>query len=190
MNDVPAPTPMYLQVGAETVFAMLHEPVERGQQIAVLICPPFGWDEIGSYRSRRDWAVELAGAGHPTMRLDLPSCGDSGGSPHDPGRFGAWSDSLIAATDHLRRLTACETTVAIGIGLGGFALLQAISSGACIDDIVLWGVPARGRAMTRELRAFARLQDGGSNAHPEAGLRCADGDSRRRRIPPLRPDGR
>ena len=73
----------------------------RGSKTAVLICPPWGWDEVASYRSRRAWAEHLAERGHPTLRIDFPGSGDSAGSPADPGRVEAWTAAVIAATTWL-----------------------------------------------------------------------------------------
>ena len=47
---------------------------------------------------------------------------------------------------------------AIGIGLGGHVICNAIAASAPIDEVVLWAVPARGRRLLRELRTFASLQ--------------------------------
>ena len=44
----------------------------------------------------------------------------------------------------------------IGIGLGGLLAIEATRSGAPIDDLVLWAVPAGGRACLRALRLYAR----------------------------------
>lgn len=145
--------------GRDPVFALLHMPPREARgEIAVLICPPFGWDDVCSYRSRRDWAESLASSGHPTLRIDLPGCGDSGGSPADPGRLDAWTAAVDDAASWLRAKTGCRKTAAIGIGLGGLLLCRAIAAGAEVDDLVLWAVPSRGQAFVRELRAFGRME--------------------------------
>ncbi len=146
---------LYLRGGAEPVLALFHP---AGGDTGVLLCPPFGWDDVCSYRSRREWAIRLAGDGYPALRIDLPGTGDSGGSPTDSGLLDAWTEAVEQAALWLRAEGACRRTVAIGIGLGGILAVRAAANGAPIADLVLWAVPARGRALVRELRAFARLE--------------------------------
>jgi len=77
---VPAPQPLYLQCEPDPAFATVHRAAEQNaRDTAVILCPPFGWDEVCSYRSLRFWAARLAQDGYATIRLSLPSTGDSGG---------------------------------------------------------------------------------------------------------------
>lgn len=168
------PEPLYLKGRAGPIFTMLHKPFEKVRDTAVLLCPPFGWEEICSYRSRWEWATHLADAGYPTMRLDMPGTGDSGGSPRDPNLFEAWQRAVCESAEQLRSHTDCTSVAAVGIGLGGLVLWKAICDGAGIDQIVMWSVPARGRSLIRELRAFARLEEG--TATPDSDHQLADGD--------------
>ena len=62
----------------DPVLAFLHVPQGDPRAVAVLLCPPFGWEEDCSYRARRRWAQVLADAGYATARLYLPGSGDSG----------------------------------------------------------------------------------------------------------------
>jgi pimeloyl-ACP methyl ester carboxylesterase len=174
-----AQTPFYLRLDAHQVFAFYHEPAENSaSDIGVLMCPPFGWEEVCSYRSRRAWAEDLAGRGYGVLRIDFPGSGDSAGSPRDPGRVQAWSDSIAVAAAWLRAQTGASRIVAIGVGLGGMMAVQALSQGATVDDLVLWAVPSRGRALVRELDVFARLEVEWSGETPppdEAGGLTAGG---------------
>jgi alpha-beta hydrolase superfamily lysophospholipase len=160
MSPLPQARALYLSIdGVEDVFGLLHLPAQDApRQTAVLICPPFGWEETCSYRSRRDWAESLAAAGHPTLRIDLPGSGDSGGSSKDPGRVEAWTAAICSAADWLRATTDSRRLATIGIGLGGLLACQALGEGAPIDELVLWAVPSRGRTFVRELRAFGRME--------------------------------
>jgi alpha-beta hydrolase superfamily lysophospholipase len=145
--------------GIEPVFGQMHMPAEREQhETAVLLCPTFGWDDICSYRSRRAWAQHLAAAGHPTLRVDLPGAGDSGGTPSDPARLSAWTAAIASAAGWLGASTGRSRIAAIGIGLGGMLICRAAADGAPITEAVLWSVPSKGRAFVRELRAFGRME--------------------------------
>lgn len=161
----------FLPAGRDGIFGVLHHPTAPAAT-AVLQLPPFGWDDVCSYRSRRAWAQDLCARGHPTLRIDLPGSGDSPGSPRDPDRLAAWVAAVEGAAAWLRARTGCARVCALGLGLGGFAGSLAAARDGGVDDLVLWGVPARGRAMLREWRAFAALQAaqlGMSDAVREAG---------------------
>ena len=45
--------------------------------------------------------------------------------------------------------------------------LRAVARGTAIDDIVLWGVPATGRGLVREIKAFGRLEQSQTGEPPE-----------------------
>ena len=149
---------LYVGEGDSACFAHLHAAAPgAATSTAVLMCPPFGWDDTASYRSRRALAAGLASAGHPTLRIDLPATGDSAGLPGDPGLVATWTQSVALAAGRLRELTGCGAVAAFGFGLGGLLAVRAVADGAPIDDLILWGVPARGKTLVRELAAFSKL---------------------------------
>ncbi len=53
---------------------------------------------------------------------------------------------------------ASRRVAAIGISLGGMVACRAALEGAPIEELVLWSVPARGRTLLRELRAFSAFE--------------------------------
>jgi alpha-beta hydrolase superfamily lysophospholipase len=151
-------SPVCLALQPEPVLGFLHRPaIEARGATAVMLCPPFGWDEMCSYRSRRTWAQTLARAGHPTVRFSLPGTGDSGGSPRDPAQLEGWSSAVTGVAAWLRERTQCARVVVIGIGLGGLVACKSVAGAAPIDDMILWSVPARGRALLREIRVQASM---------------------------------
>jgi alpha-beta hydrolase superfamily lysophospholipase len=153
--------PIYLETALDIVFGVFHAPPPGAAPgAAVLICAPWGWDEVASYRSRRLWAERLAAAGHPTLRFDLPATGDSAGMPADPDRLESWVAAVGRAAEWLRETTEAPRLAAIGMGLGGLLARESLARGAEIEELVLWSAPAGGRAFVRETQAFSKLQAG------------------------------
>ncbi len=150
---------LYLGTRPDPSIAHMHEPANRARGSAVLIVPPFGWDDIASYRARREWADAPGGhgppgaapgsTGHRRQRRRSWRPGTSGGLDRGGRRGGS-----VAAR---RGTRSCRVT-AIGLGLGGLIAWTATARGAAIDDLVLWATPAKGRALVRELRAVAALK--------------------------------
>ena len=140
------------------VYTVLHTPpAGLLRDTGVLLLPPLGWDEVCSYRSRRHWAIGLAEAGFVTARIDLPGSGESAGMPGDLKLMDRWRDTVAEAVSWLRDAHERERIAVIGIGLGGMLAVQALADGVGIDDLVLWGVPARGRGLLREMEMHHRI---------------------------------
>jgi pimeloyl-ACP methyl ester carboxylesterase len=168
---------MYLQVAGTSVFAVLHTGVGPPRDTAVLLCPQFGWDDMLTYRTRREWAQDLARRGYTTLRIEFPGSGDSAGIPTDPGQLETWTQAVDGAVRWLRsgagdRESGAGTSTGegvgvpagaaqvavIGMGIPGLVACRAALVGAPIDELILWSVPARGRTLVRELRTFSALE--------------------------------
>jgi len=149
--------PCYLPGDGAGVLSVLHLPdAQHRSSVGAVLCAPFGWDALCAHRSLRVWADTLAGAGYPALRFDFPGTGDSSGSPRDPNWLSTATGAVNTAATGLRAMAGCDRIVAIGIGLGGMIACSALD-GDAIDDLVLWSVPARGRQLLRELRAFEQM---------------------------------
>lgn len=157
----PAPTPVYL--GEPPCLAWWHG-TGRPAELAVLLCPTWGDEELGAYRPLRDLAQDLARAGVPVLRLDLPGEGDAFELP-DPhsDRLAAWMASLQAALASLRAWSGAPRHVLLGLRLGALlaARLAEEEQAAGRDDVV--GVmallpPVSGRAWLREQRLLGAGQ--------------------------------
>jgi pimeloyl-ACP methyl ester carboxylesterase len=140
--------------------------LKRPGPIGMLIVPPFGFEEVCCYRPLRFLARSLALAGIPTLRFDLPGTGDSSGGLLDPGLLEHWILSIDAASAELRQVSGVDRVAVVGIHLGGTLAAAAAARGARVEDLVLWGPAANGRAFIRELRAFARMEREYSNGAP------------------------
>jgi pimeloyl-ACP methyl ester carboxylesterase len=143
--------------GRGAAVAQADGPLREFSGLGVLLCPQFGIQAVSSYRSLRAWGEHLAGDGHLALRLDLPGTGDSPGGPEDPDRLGAWAESIDQAAGWLRE-AGSERVAIIGVGLGALVAAAALVRGTTVDDVVLWGTPARGRRLVREFRSIGRLE--------------------------------
>ena len=144
------PTYLGLDPGGTLMFVHESAAEARVASTAVLLCPPFGWEEVCCSRSLRSAAARMARAGHPTARLMLPGTGDGAGGPRDGDLLRRWIEAVGAAATWVRERTDAARCLAFGIGLGGMLAYLAAREYDTIDDLALWAVPDRGRTLLRE----------------------------------------
>ncbi|MGA9859156.1 MAG: hypothetical protein WBQ18_14925, partial [Solirubrobacteraceae bacterium] len=136
---------------------MVHLP-SRLSGTAVLIVPPFGWQEVCSYRALRTWAEALADAGHAAARLTLPGTGDSAGdAAGGADMVSDWCAAIGDAARQLQERFSPRRLVILGIGLGGLLAVRALAGSAPVDELILWDVPSRGRTLVREMIGHSRI---------------------------------
>jgi pimeloyl-ACP methyl ester carboxylesterase len=151
-------THLWFRSGASSLLGHIDIPEAPRGTTGVLVVPPFGWEDVCSYRPLRFLAKTLAENGIPVMRFDLPGTGDSSGSALDSGLFEAWIQSVDDAASKLRAVTGVKDVTVVGIRLGALLALTAAARGSNLQDLILWGATASGRAMLRELRAFSNME--------------------------------
>ncbi|HXE14571.1 MAG TPA: hypothetical protein VN633_20765 [Bryobacteraceae bacterium] len=154
--------------GPYTLASHIHIPEKMHGNTAALIVPPFGWEDICSYRSLRAMSETLLANGIPSMRFDLPAAGDSSGSPRDTNLVNAWIQSIGDAAAELRAITGLPKIAVIGIRLGAMLAAAAAARGEGLNDLILWGPAASGRSLLRELRAFQQMESSAGESAPDS----------------------
>lgn len=148
------PTPVVF----EGCFGWLH-PAEglRG----VVLCGPYGYEELCAHRAWKSFAENLASAGLPTLRFDYPGSGDSAGDDGEPDRVRAWLDGVKAAVRRLREDTGVTDVTLVGFRMGALlataAALELAEDGHGIDRLVLLSPITSGRKAVREMQTLSSI---------------------------------
>ncbi|KAE8758339.1 MULTISPECIES: alpha/beta fold hydrolase [Paraburkholderia] len=134
-------------------FGWLHPAEGPG---GVVLCSPFGYDALCTYRGMRRLAERLAARGMPVLRFDYPGTGDAAGEASEPGRWRAWIDSIKQAVALLRETTGVERVTLCGLRLGGTLAALAAQELGGVDGLVMLAPVLSGKNYQRELRAHYR----------------------------------
>lgn len=145
--------PFYFGSPSRRLFGMFHEgSIGRAQNLAVLLCNPFGQEAIRTQRLYRVLAGRLAQAGVHTLRFDYYGTGDSAGDDAE-GEMDGWRQDVWAAHQELSRLSGAETITWMGARLGAAtAVLACAGSGSAEPRLVLWDPVVNGAAYAQLLR--------------------------------------
>ena len=159
MKPLPA-RPLYFGAEGARLFGWLHLPAPEARRgVGVVVCNPFGFEEVCAHRSLRQFAMALSAAGWPSLRFDHAGCGDSEGDEFEPDVPARWLAGVNAAIDTLKAAGGVQQVVLLGVRLG--ATLAALA-GMGRDDVaglVSIAPVVRGRGYIREL---TMLGQGGS----------------------------
>lgn len=150
--------PMYFGAADAPLFGWFH-PGAPAREVGVLLCAPWGREEVSVHVSLRHWAQSFSEAGWPCVRFDYPGEGDSAGDAVVDASVEAWVASVGLAIDELKRLSGVRQVCLLGVRLG--ATLACLAAQGRDDVLGLMAVApvVKGRGFMRELTA---LQAAGS----------------------------
>jgi pimeloyl-ACP methyl ester carboxylesterase len=136
----------------------------------VVLCNAFGQEAMWTHKGFRQLADRLAMAGVSALRFDYPGTGDSIGDEDEPGRVGAWTDSIKHAVRTLRELTGVTEVALVGLRLGAALAARAALDMGGVERIVMLAPVISGKTFLRELRALYQTWQSGTDIEisPEA----------------------
>jgi alpha-beta hydrolase superfamily lysophospholipase len=143
-------------------FGWYHAPTVPWHDLAVVLCPPLGFEAVSSYPTQVQLAGALADAGLPVLRFDYHGTGDSAGHGGDPDRVEAWLASIEAAVAQARAQSGAAHVALLGVRLGATLAIEAARRLGGVDSLVLWAPCPAGRTFVRELKAGGRTDADGS----------------------------
>ena len=145
--------PLILPVRQACCFGWFHPASLPMRGVGVVLCRPLGYESICAYAAYTQLAGALSRAGFDVMRFDYHGTGDSAGDDADPERVDAWTDSIISATDELKRVAGVTSIALFGLRMGATLALRAALQLGGVESLVMWAPCIKGRSFVRELRA-------------------------------------
>lgn len=171
------PQALYFGASGESLFAWLHRAGGAGaSSFGLVICNPFGFEEVCAHQSLRQLACAAAEAGVPALRFDYAGCGNSEGDEYQPQRVAQWVRSIHRAVELLKEATGVTKVCLLGLRLGAMLAALAAVERDDVHGLVAIAPVLRGRAYVRELTmlsasgaAAIAAASPGATATPEDG---------------------
>ncbi|MDB5555028.1 MAG: polysaccharide biosynthesis protein [Rhizobium sp.] len=131
------------------------------RQAAVLLLPPWGFEEMCTRKFFRILSEHLAANGIPSLRFDYPGTGDAPGGPESDLDIGDWDRAVLAAAEWLKSLSGRDKIILVGQGVGGMLAQRLGGDISGVDGIALLAPALNGRAYLREVSLWSKVVDQG-----------------------------
>ena len=157
-EPAPAAAPEGLRYGVPCVFKRcsgFYHPA--GGTVGVVLCSPWGFEDLSMRKSWRLLAESIAQAGFPCIRFDYPGTGDSLGDALEIRAVADWIAAIGDAADMLRKNSGVRRFVFLGQSLGATLAVLAARTRTDVVGMQLIAPVVKGRAYVRELTATATM---------------------------------
>ena len=152
------PAPQGLDYGMPVTFrgnSGFYHPAAGA--VGVVMCAPWGFEELTLRKGWRLLAEAVAAAGYPCIRFDYPGTGNSLGRASDVNGAQEWIEAINQAAECLRLKSGVKQFVFLGQSLGAALAVAAARTRNDVVGLQLVAPVVRGRAYVRELAATASL---------------------------------
>lgn len=145
---------LYFGPPGSRLFGWLHRSAAPEVGVALVICNPFGFEEVCVHRGLRVLAEAVAAAGTPVLRFDYAGCGNAAGDAEEGEVLGRWQASVHDAIDAVKRASGAQRVCLFGVRLGALLATLAAVGRDDVPGLLLVAPVVRGRAYLRELTAL------------------------------------
>lgn len=161
-NVIPISEPSMSPTPVGDGFGLMHRGAMAGD-CGVVLCSPWGIDELAARKVLFRLASRLAASGIPTIRFDYPGTADA--IDHAASGFGSWVQAASHAADSLKTACGLEKIVFAGIGLGAVVAVFAAARRDDVPGLVLAAPVVGGRRYLREIALGAPVVEEGLGLH-------------------------
>lgn len=162
-------SPLFFGRPEAPLFGWMHSPEPaHALGLGMLICNPFGFEEVCAHRSVGRLAQSAAEAGVATLRFDYAGCGNSSGEEFDPDTLARWIASIHLAMDTLKQHSGVQNVVLLGVRLGATLAALAAMARSDVYGVIAIAPIVQGRLYLRELRILAETASGGTSSAPRS----------------------
>ncbi|MBO6512037.1 MAG: alpha/beta fold hydrolase, partial [Roseibium sp.] len=137
------------------IAQILACPAGEARDTGVLLCRPWGHDEVCSRKFYKILADAIAEAGFPTLRFDYPGTVDSIDPDADHG-LDTWMDAADKSADLLRKL-GCKRIVVFGLAFGTVIAHHLVRTRKDLSGAIFAAPLASGRRFIRETKLSEKL---------------------------------
>jgi pimeloyl-ACP methyl ester carboxylesterase len=158
---------LYFGLGHHTLSGWLYRlPSGPKPTFGIVICKPFGREEMSAHRGIRALAKRAATLGVPSLLFDYLGTGDSADIDPLANQLDVWTHDVHAAVAELQQRTGIEQVGLLGFRLGALLAAQAARQCPATNALLLVAPVISGRGYLRELlvtRPAASLDRGSRN---------------------------
>jgi alpha-beta hydrolase superfamily lysophospholipase len=132
------------------LFGAYHSPKLSNRREGIVLCSPFGQENMRAHRSLRRLAINLSNLGYAVLRFDYRGTGDSAGTL-DGVTADDWQQDIRIAIQELIDIAAVPNVSLLGLRVGALLAAQVAASHQYVSRLVMWDPVVSGQAYIDEL---------------------------------------
>ncbi|RYY77055.1 MAG: alpha/beta fold hydrolase [Gammaproteobacteria bacterium] len=152
----------YFGPSSTYLFGAYHPPKLSNRREGIVLCSPFGQENMRAHRSLRRLAINLSNLGYAVLRFDYRGTGDSAGSLNSV-TADDWQQDIRIAVQELIDIAAVPKVSLLGLRIGALLAAQVAANHQNVSRLVMWDPVVSGQAYIDELTAEIRAAQSRAN---------------------------